>query len=136
MNRIRLLLFICFCLYAGINNRIIDTQYSQGHKYCEKSKDPSLFEQFNGAVDSLANIAFSIGNIIDNFNSNNQYNSYSEYVNAQRRKENEFNQIFPTANLKRIAQQLNVNCFLYDKKIDMIDDGTIIETPYNIRPLN
>ena len=27
------------------------------------------------------------------------------------------------------------NCFLYDNRIDMIDDGTIKETPYNFRPI-
>ena len=136
MNRMRLFLFICFCLYVEINNRIIDYKYSYDHKYCVKSENPSFFESLNNLIDTFANIGFNLGNIMDNFNGNNdQYQSYSDYAKAQRRKENEFSQNFPTAYLSSIAQRLNVNCILFDTRIDMIDDGSIIYNPYNIRPL-
>ena len=136
MNRIRLFLLTCLCWYVEINNRIIDTQYSYDHKYCERSEDPSFFESLNNVIDNFANIAFNLGSFMDNFNgNNNQYKSYSDYAKAQRRKENEFYQNFPTAYLRSIAQRLNVNCFLFDLRIDMLDDGETIHKPYNIRPL-
>lgn len=128
-------LIIYFCLYDRINNRIINIQYSYDNKYCIKSENPSFFESLDNVLDSLTNIVFSVGNILDNFNNNNQYMSYSDKVKDQREKEVEYSQNFPRANLKRIAEQLNVNCILYDTRIDMIDDGTTKETPYNVRPL-
>ena len=135
MNKLKLFLIVYFCLYVGINNRIINTQYSLNHEYCIKSEDPSLFESLDNAIDSLTNLAFSVDNILGNFNGDYQYMSFSDRIKAQREKEDEYNQIFPRAKLKRIAEQLNVNCILFDKRIDIIDDGTIKETPYNFRPL-
>ena len=135
MIRLRLFLIVYFCLYVEINNRIINTQYSLDHKYCIKSEDPSLFESFDNALDSLANLAFSVDNILGNFNGDYQYMSYSDRIKAQREKEDEYNQKFPRAKLKRVAEQLHVNCILFDNRIDIIDDGTIKESPYNFRPL-
>ena len=135
MNSLRLFLIIYFSLYIGINNRIINTQYSLDHKYCIKGEDPSFFESLDNAIDSLANLAFSVDNILDNFNGDYQYMSYSDRVKAQREKEDRYNQNFPRAKLKRMAEQLHVNCILFDNRIDIIDDGTTKETPYNFRPL-
>ena len=133
MNRIRLFLFIYFCLYIGINNRIINSQYSQNHKYCAKSEEPSFWESLNNVLDDMNTIMFNAGNILGNYYGNDL--PYPDRLRANRERGDEFQQNNPRAYLRGIAYQLNVNCFLYDKRIDMLDDGTIKETPYNIRPL-
>ena len=133
MNRIRLFLFIYFCLYVGINNRIINSQYSQNHKYCLKSEEPSFWESLNSVLENMNTIMFNAGNILENFYGNDL--PYDDRLRANRERENEFQQNNPRAYLRGIAYKLNFNCFLYDKRIDMLDDGTIKETPYNIRPL-
>ena len=133
MNKIRFFLFVFFCLCIGINNRIIHSQYSTNNKYCRKSENPSLWETFENAVDSLNVMLYNIGEAIDSFNGD--YSSYSDRIKAKKEKKDEFIQNSPSAYLYEIALRLNVNCFLYDNRIDMIDDGTTKETPYNIRPI-
>ncbi len=129
-------MFILFCSYIRINNkRIINTQYSQNLKYCAKKEEEesSILDTFNNIIDSLSNIMFSVGNIMNDYNTN--YNNYNNYLQANRERENEFRENFPTAFLKRLSFKYNCNCFLFDLKIDMFDDNTIEQTPYNIRPL-
>ena len=76
---------------------------------------------------------YSVGNIMDNYKGN--YNSYSDWSQAKKERENIFKENFPTAYLQRLSSKYNCNCFIFDLKIDIFDDGTLEETPYNIRPL-
>jgi len=99
----------------------------------KKKKNVLFLDTFNNAIDSLSNLMFSVGNIMNDYNAN--YNNYNEYIQANRERENEFRENAPTAFLQRLSFKYNCNCFLYDLKIDMFDDYTIGETPYNIRPL-
>ena len=132
MDRIRFFMFF-FCL-IGINGKtIINTQYSQDLKYCATNENASFGEKINNIVDSLSNIANSLSNIWDNLFCD--YNSYSDWSQSKRDKEKIFKENFPTAYLQSISLKYNCNCFIFDMKIDIFDDGTLEETPYNIRPL-
>ena len=132
MKNFVLCLFLSFFLYIE-SSSIINSQYSPNHKYCIEKENPSFFDSLNSILDSVGGIIYNTGEALIDFNS--KYSSFSEYSKAKRYRENEFRMNFPTSYLKGIALKNNVNCIIYDKRMDMYDDGRIIETPYNFRPL-
>ena len=132
MKSFELCLLLSFFLYIE-SSRIINSQYSTNHKYCIEKENPSFFDSFNSVMDSVNSIIHSAGEILNAFTGD--YQSYSEYSEAKREREDEFKTNCQTSYLKEIAFKYNVNCILYDKRIDMYDNGKIIESPYNIRPL-
>ena len=135
MNKIICLLFISFCLYAGVNNKIVKSQYTIDNKYCIENEDDTYFDKFHSFMDGLKNTVFNIHELLRCISDNDPNRSYSDKVKSSNERVDEFHQNFPRSYLMEEAEKLKVNCILYDKRIDMLDNGSIKETPYNFRPL-
>ena len=86
-------------------------------------------------MDGLKNTVFNIHELLRCISDNDPNRSYSDKVKSSNERVDEFHQNFPRSYLMEEAEKLKVNCILYDKRIDMLDNGSIKETPYNFRPL-
>ncbi len=135
MNKVIYVLFIYFCLYARINNKIVNSQYSRDHKYCIENEDDTYLDKFKTFMDGMQYTVFNIAELIRCIKDDDPNRSYFDKKKSSNERIDEFHQNFPRAYLKEETEKLKVNCILYDKRIDMNDDGSIKETPYNFRPL-
>ena len=134
MNTIGLWILLFFGLFSNISNRVMKITYSEDHKYCFE-KEPS----FSGFIDNTLNAVtgglYGVNEILEIFNGKN-YDNYDEWKSARRKREKEFRKVNPLFQLRNYMEQNKLNCALYDKMIEIFDDGSIVETPYNFRPLS
>ena len=131
MNCIKLDLFLLFCLLFQINNKVINTQFSYNHKYCLEEND-SFFGKIDNLLTGLGTSAYHLINTIDSFTDRN-------YLESQKHEERykRFRLMNPDYELKKyIKEHDGIKCVIYDKKFEFFDDRTMLEIPYNIRPIN
>ncbi len=134
MNTIGLWFLLFFDLFSNISNRVMRVTYSEDHKYCFE-KEPSFFGVIDNTLNAVTSGLYGVNEILEFFNGKNYVNN-KERESARIKREIEFRKINPLADLKNYMYQNGLNCALYDKKIDILDDGSIVEIPYNFRPLS
>ena len=134
MNSKGFFLLLFFCLYSEITNiSVIKTQFSYNLKYCLED-DSSFIGIINKGIESLCSIGYNLNEIVDAF-SFNKYDNYNDRESARKEREIKFRQAYPDFELKNYAKDHGLRCVLYDKRINILDDSSILEIPYNFRPL-
>ena len=134
MKRIGLYFIVSFCLFNLISNHVIKTQFEMNQKYCLKKYD-YFFGKVDGILKPLTSLAYHFIEITDNFIGRDKYMSYDDMVNAKKEREIKFRQSYPDYELINFAKENGVKCVLYDKRIDILDDMSFVEIPYNFRPI-
>ena len=134
MNTIGLWFLLFFGLFSNISNRVMRVTYSDDHKYCFE-KEPSFFGFIDNTLNAVSSGLYGVNKILDIFNGKN-YANYEEWKSAKRKREIEFRKANPLFELRNYMRENGLHCALYDKKIELFDDGSIVETPYNFRPLS
>ncbi len=138
MNILGLFLLLLLCFYAEANNNVIRTQFSPDHKFC-LDKEPSFLgfmDDISHGVASGSYVAAEIFDILDTITGRRRYSSYEEGMNARKEREIHLRQANPFFELRTYMNNNGLKCALYDKKIEFLSDGSMVETPYNFRPLS
>ena len=138
MNTLGLFLLLLLCFYAEANNKVIRTQFSPDHKFC-LNEEPSFLGFMDGISHGVASGSFAILELFDvlgDIVGHNRYSSYEDRMNARKEREMHLRQANPFFQLKTYMNNNGLKCALYDKKIEFLSDGSIVETLYNFRPLS
>ena len=133
MNHIRFSLLLLILLAEIKSSYVLRTQFSPDHKYC--LDDSGTLDNVINSISSGAYILGEFLEIAGHIAGFKKYNNYEEANNAQMQREREFRKANPQFGLRNYAESNGINCVLYDKKIEILNDGSIVETPYNFRPL-
>ena len=126
--------FLLVILFSEIyNNGVLRTQFTLDQKFC--LDDSGIVDN---AINSLTSAAYVLGEFFEitrDIAGDNRYETYGEKKEAKMQREREFRKANPKFELRNYANKNGINCVLYDKKIEILIDGSIVETPYNFRPL-